>query len=89
MGSAHQSKLCERSNSDDFILSSTIHAKRAGPVDIFLTISGWRPQVLDNDAYRGELFAVIWNRLAFDLVAGGPEYRAMILRPEILRGRGP
>ena len=32
--------------------------------------------------------AIFWNRLAFDLVAGGPEYWAMILRPEILRGGG-
>jgi hypothetical protein len=30
-----------------------------------------------------------WNRFKFDLVAGSPEYRAMILRPAILRGRGP
>src|SRR6516165_944183 len=31
----------------------------------------------------------LWDRLKFDLVAGSPEYRAMILRPEILRGREP
>jgi len=31
----------------------------------------------------------LWDRLKFDLVAGSPEYRAMILRPEILRDGNP
>jgi hypothetical protein len=33
--------------------------------------------------------AIFEIALSFDLVAGSPEYRAMILRPEILRGGGP